>query len=84
MTPQKSTQPTTESPKNCNIAEAQEKKKHKRFYINMIEDLKEEIDKAIKEIYENSYTQRKKTVEGNEYKSSRSKSENRINQLSPN
>lgn len=59
MTPQKSTQPTTESPKNCNIAEAQEKY-HKIVYINMIEDLKEEIDKAIKEIYENSYTHRKK------------------------
>lgn len=55
MFPQKSSKPTTASPKNCNISEVQDKD-HKIVYINMIEDLKEELSKSIKEIYENSHT----------------------------
>lgn len=58
MSPLKSSNPTTSSSEYSNIAEAQEKKLQIAF-MNMIEVPKEEVNKSLKEIYENTNNGRK-------------------------
>lgn len=57
MSPVEPSNPTTTGPGYSKIAKAQEKKNPKRAFMYMIELLKEEINKSVKEVYENTNKQ---------------------------